>query len=125
MFHPSRRLGIEFRAYSAWKVVHHKDGNPRNNLPGNLQLMEHAAHSRHHQIRNNSFKGQRHSKAYRRQRAALYTGKGNPRWRDDISTNTIVRLRGLGLNWSEIGRRIGLDRGAVKSRLSKNIAGSL
>jgi HNH endonuclease len=29
-------------------VVHHKDSNPRNNEPANLELLTHAAHSRLH-----------------------------------------------------------------------------
>lgn len=37
------------RRLEAWEVVHHKDGNPSNNDPSNLELQEFGAHTaRHH-----------------------------------------------------------------------------
>ncbi len=41
----AERLGRELQP---WEVVHHKDGNPRNNDPDNLKLVSWVEHSKIH-----------------------------------------------------------------------------
>lgn len=41
------KLGRELKAD---EVVHHKDGNPFNNKPSNLEVMTRSEHTRHHML---------------------------------------------------------------------------
>lgn len=99
-------------------VVHHLNHNPQDNRLENLALIGHADHSRHHQTERNSFKGKKHTAEYKAQRSEKYRGCGNPHYRSDVKTHEIKILRGSGLNWSEIGRLLGISRGCAKKRLT-------
>lgn len=36
------------RPLARWEIVHHKDGDKRNNTPSNLEVMRQGDHARHH-----------------------------------------------------------------------------
>lgn len=40
------------RKLGRWEWVHHKDGNPLNDSPDNLEVMSASEHMKHHQPRN-------------------------------------------------------------------------
>ncbi len=64
-------------------VIHHKDHNPFNNSPHNLQKMTHSEHSRYHATGGrNPLKGKKFSKEHREKISAAL--KGHKAWNKGI-----------------------------------------
>lgn len=97
--------------------VHHRNGNPADNSIENLELQPHAEHARMHQLACNSFKGKRHTEEYKAKRSVKYSGAGNPRFLSHVDTEEIRQMRSDGWNWVQIGRALGINRGAAKRRI--------
>lgn len=96
--------------------IHHKNENPQDNRISNLEIKSFGEHSRFHQGKSNSFAGKTHTIEFKKMRSSLYSGSGNPNFLSNVSTDEIVRLRKNGMNWCQISRCIGIDRGTARKR---------
>lgn len=81
------------------EIVHHKNGNTKDNRPSNLEIMDNADHIRHH-----------------------LTGPKAPWYLKDITVKKIKSLMKDGLSLRAIGRYFGVPHVTISRRLKKGDA---
>lgn len=107
------------------EVVHHKDFNPKNNLPDNLEIMDRAEHYRYHaQILNgkkwNLEKNGDWIREFKKTHSA-WMRENNPAERKDITFGRILEIcEREGFNSSKISKVLDTDVNVIKRRLRQN-----
>lgn len=89
------------RKLERWEVVHHKDGNKRNNDIDNLELMHISKHSREH------MKGNRLSKSTREKLKYTRKAKGTEKTNAKLTEDQVKYIKCLlknGYGCRELGR---------------------
>lgn len=94
---------------------HHKDGNPTNNVPENLEILSAHEHNRMGMVgEDNPMAG------VWDERNPLYgrdvSGENNPRYRSDITVEKVKALKEQGLTHQEVADRLGCSLKPVKGR---------
>ena len=113
------------RKLSKNEVVHHKDFNPKNNSPDNLEIMDRAEHYRYHaQILNgrkwNLEKNGDWIREFKKTHAA-WMRENNPAERKDITFGRILEIcEREGFNSSKISKVLDTDVNVIKRRLRQN-----
>jgi len=97
--------------------THHINGKKGDNRPSNLEVIDSTEHQRLHMSGDSNplrrMPGRNPMKLF----PDCTRGPKNGRWRDEVSTEKILELRGSGLSFNKIAKQVGCSKYTVQHRI--------